>query len=294
MVFSIIIPTWNNLEMLKLCVDAIQQHSVYEHEIILHINEGADGTEKWADTEGVVFTKSPENIGICKAMNLAFGKATKDYILYLNDDMYVLPEWDKYLVEEVKNLENQLFMLSSTLIEPTTVGYPCMIHGDYGRDVDTFQKEKLLAEFKKGEVKDWYGSSWPPLVMSREAWLLIGGFSIEFSPGMYSDPDLSMKMWHAGCRIFKGLGKSRVYHFQSRSTGRIKKNDGRVQFMKKWGIPASAFYTYYLKMGKPYQGILDKNQENTDGTSRNSREGGISLRLEKMKARFYALIKSSF
>jgi hypothetical protein len=103
---------------------------------------------------------------------------------------------------------------------------------------------------------------------------------------MYSDPDLSMKMWHAGCRIFKGLGKSRVYHFQSRSTGRIKKNDGRTQFMKKWGIPASAFYKYYLKMGEPYEGVLGENAENT--------EGGIFLRLEKMKARFYALIKSSF
>jgi GT2 family glycosyltransferase len=284
--FSIIIPTWNNLEMLKLCVDAIRQHSVYAHEIILHINEGADGTEKWADTEGVVFTKSLENIGICKAMNLAFGKATKDYILYLNDDMYVLPDWDKYLVEEVeevKNLGNQLFMLSSTLIEPTTVDYPCMIHGDYGRDVENFQKEKLLAEFKNYDIKDWSGSSWPPFVMSREAWLLVGGFSIEFSPGMYSDPDLSMKMWQAGCRIFKGLGKSRVYHFQSRSTGRIKKNDGRTQFMKKWGIPASAFYTYYLKMGEPYQGVLGGNTE-----------GGIFLRLEKIKARFYALIKSSY
>jgi glycosyltransferase involved in cell wall biosynthesis len=281
--FSIIIPTWNNLEMLKLCVEAIRQHSVYEHEIILHINEGADGTEKWANTEGVIFTKSSENIGICKAMNLAFGKATKNYILYLNDDMYVLPDWDKYLVEEVKTLGNQLFMLSSTLIEPTTVDYPCMIHGDYGRDVENFQKEKLLAEYKSFEIKDWYGSSWPPLVISRKAWLLIGGFSIEFSPGMYSDPDLSMKMWHAGCRIFKGLGKSRVYHFQSRSTGRIKKNDGRTQFMKKWGIPASAFYKYYLKMGEPYEGFLGEN-----------REGGIFLRLEKIKARFYALIKSSF
>jgi GT2 family glycosyltransferase len=278
--FSIIIPTWNNLEMLKLCVNAIRQHSIMAHEIILHINEGADGTENWANTEGIVFTKSVENIGICKAMNLAFSKATKDYILYLNDDMYVLPHWDKYLMDDIKGLDNQLFMLSSTLIEPTTVDYPCMIHGDYGQDLAHFQKDKLLAEFEKYDIQDWYGSSWPPLVMSREAWLIVGGFSVEFSPGMYSDPDLSMKMWHAGCRIFKGLAKSRVYHFQSRSTGRVKKNDGRSQFMKKWGISASAFYKYYLKMGESYKGILAENTE-----------GGIRLKWNKMKARFYALIK---
>ena len=86
--------------MLKLCVEAIKQHSVFEHEIILHINDGSDGSKKWADTEGVLHTHSSENIGICKAMNWAFGKATKDYIVYLNDDMYVLPDWDKYLVKK--------------------------------------------------------------------------------------------------------------------------------------------------------------------------------------------------
>ena len=75
----------------------------------MHINEGSDGTQKWADTvrvdsngEGVLYTYSPENVGICKAMNWAFDKATKDYIVYLNDDMYVLPDWDKFLIEEIK------------------------------------------------------------------------------------------------------------------------------------------------------------------------------------------------
>ena len=277
--FSILIPTWNNLEMLKLCVEAIRQNSTFEHEIILHINEGSDGTQKWADTEGVAYTVSAENIGICKAMNLAFGKATKDLILYLNDDMYVLPEWDKFLIEELQTIDNEYFMLSSTLIEPTPHSYPCMIFGDYGRDLATFQKDRLLADFRNFEMPDWHGSTWPPLVVSREAWLAIGGFSIEFSPGMYSDPDFSMKMWLAGCRIFKGLGKSRVYHFQSRSTGRVKRNDGRIQFMKKWGIPASAFYSQYLKMGAVYKGILGENTE------------GVAWKIQRLKARFYAFFK---
>jgi glycosyltransferase involved in cell wall biosynthesis len=277
--FSILIPTWNNLEMLKLCIEAIKQNSAYEHEIILHINEGSDGTQKWADTEGVLYTFSPENIGICKAMNWAYGKATKDYIVYLNDDMYVLPDWDKFLIEEIQSIGNQLFMLSSTLIEPTPHRFPCMIYGDYGRDVLDFKKAELLADFNNFEMNDWSGSSWPPLVVSREAWLTIGGFSIEFSPGMYSDPDFSMKMWHAGCRIFKGLGKSRVYHFQSRSTGRVKKNNGRLQFMKKWGLPSSIFYSHYLRMGEPYEGILTEPTE------------GVSLKLQRLKAGFYSFFK---
>ncbi len=277
--FSIIIPTWNNLEMLKCCIRSIRQHSTQPHEIILHINEGTDGTLEWADTEGVAYTHSAENIGICKAVNLAYGKATKDYIVYMNDDMYVLPDWDKPLIDDLQKIDTQLFILSSTLIEPVPHNYPCMIYGNYGRDIATFQEEKLLAEYRSYAMPDWSGATWPPLVVSRAAWLQIGGFSIEFSPGMYSDPDFSMKLWVAGCRIFKGLGESRVYHFQSRSTGRVKKNNGRLQFMKKWGLPASAFYSYYLKMGKAYTGILPENTE-----------GGIGLALEKLKARVYALL----
>ena len=44
---------------------------------------------------------------------------------------------------------------------------------------------------------------------------LVGGMSIEFSPGMYSD--LSKKLYESVVRQFKGVGKSLVYHFYSES-----------------------------------------------------------------------------
>ena len=277
--FSIIIPTWNNLDMLKLCVESIRQNSTFQHQIVLHINEGADGTQKWADTEGVAYTLSPTNIGICHAVNIAFDKTEKDYIVYLNDDMYVLPEWDKFLIEEIQKIGNQSFMLSATMIEPRTTTASNIIVADYGREVETFQKEKLLAEFQTYKMDNWYGSSWPPLLVTREAWLAIGGFSIEFSPGMYSDPDFSMKLWLIGCRIFKGVGRSRVYHFQARSTGRVKKNNGRLQFMKKWGIPASFFYKNYLKMGQPYAGALEEPNKDS------------AFKFAEWKARVHSFLK---
>lgn len=277
--FSIIIPTWNNLDMLKLCVESIRQNSTFQHQIVLHINEGADGTQKWADTEGVAYTVSPTNIGICHAVNIAFDKTEKDYIVYLNDDMYVLPEWDKFLVEEIQKIGNQSFMLSATMIEPRPTTEPNIIVADYGREVETFQKEKLLAEFQTHKMDNWYGASWPPLLVTREAWLAIGGFSIEFSPGMYSDPDFSMKLWLIGCRIFKGIGRSRVYHFQARSTGRVKKNNGRLQFMKKWGIPASFFYKNYLKMGQPYAGALEEPNKDS------------AFKFAVLKARWHSFLK---
>jgi len=43
--FSIVIPTYNNLKYLELCLKSIKKNSKYDHEIIIHINEGIDGTK---------------------------------------------------------------------------------------------------------------------------------------------------------------------------------------------------------------------------------------------------------
>ena len=50
--FSIIIPTWNNLPYLKLVVDSLRRHSAYDHQIIVHVNDGSDGTLDWVRSEG--------------------------------------------------------------------------------------------------------------------------------------------------------------------------------------------------------------------------------------------------
>jgi len=88
-------------------------------------------------------------------------------------------------------------------------------------------------------------------------WDLVGGMSVEFSPGMYSDPDFSMKLWKSGVRLFKGVANSRVYHFGSKSTGRVKKNKGKETFINKWGVSPSTFTGKYLKRGEDYGGPLE-------------------------------------
>ena len=45
--FSVLIPTFNNLEYLKLCLKSLKNNSKYDHEIIIHINEGVDGSLKY-------------------------------------------------------------------------------------------------------------------------------------------------------------------------------------------------------------------------------------------------------
>ncbi len=259
--FSIIIPTWNNLPFLITLVESIRKNSRFEHQIILHINDGKDGTIEWANQQNdISYSHSEENIGICKAVNLAAALGTTDYILYINDDMYVCPDWDRYLWEEIQSIGHPLFFISATMIEFFDTHNPCVIVADFGKSLETFDENKLLKEFHLIEKPDWNGSTWPPNVVHKDVWDMVGGYSVEFSPGMYSDPDFSKKLWELGVRHFKGLGKSRVYHFGSKSVGRIKKNKGKNTFLNKWGIPSSLFMRAFLKIGTLFGGALPELQ----------------------------------
>ena len=233
--FSILIPSWNNLAYLQLCVESIRKNSHFRHQIIVHINEGSDGTPEWVESRpDLDYTFSEKNIGICFALNISRQLAVTDYIVYMNDDMYVCPNWDMELFNEIKQIGHPYFFLSATAIEPLGSNNNCVIVMNCGTDIKRFEEEKLLDNFSSLPMDDWQGATWPPNLVHKDVWDLAGGYSTEFSPGMYSDPDFSMKLWALGIRLFKGVAKSRVYHFGSKSTGRILRNKGYYTFISKW------------------------------------------------------------
>jgi glycosyltransferase involved in cell wall biosynthesis len=260
--FSILIPSWNNLSFLKLCIESIEKNSAYKHEILIHVNDGSDGTLEWVRQKGYKHTHSEENIGVCYALNGLRPLATTDYIMFMNDDMYVCPGWDTALVEEIKRIGHKMFFLSSTLIQPRPFFCKSVIApANYGETVESFDEERLLREYATLPHGDWLGATWPPNVVHKDLWDLVGGYSIEFSPGMYSDPDFSAKLWMAGVRLFKGVDRSRVYHFEARSTHRIVKNDGSLQFLRKWGITSGSFIRDILHRGEPFDAPKDHTLE---------------------------------
>lgn len=249
--FSIFIPTWNNLPFLKLCVESIEKNSAYPHEILIHVNDGSDGTLEWVKTKGYRHTHSDENIGVCWAMNGLRPLMTTDYVVYINDDMYMCPGWDTALWDEIGRQTSKKWYLASTLIEPGSRvrAYPSV---DFGQTVEGFREQELLESYRNLAPADWHGALFPPTVVHRDIWDLVGGYSIEFSPGMASDPDFNAKLWMAGVRVFKGVGASVAYHFKNKSVGRIVKNDGPIQFLRKWGITIRAFRHQFMHIDVPW------------------------------------------
>jgi len=254
--FSILIPSWNNLPYLKLCIESIRKNSHFQNQVIVHVNEGVDGTLDWLAVQpDISYTHSPQNIGVCYALNVTRDIVTTDYILYMNDDMYACPSWDLELWKEIEQIGHNLFFLSATTIEPAKP-HKAVINAGFGTSIQNFEETRLLSTFNEPEHNDWQGSTWPPNVVHKQVWDLVGGYSTEFSPGMYSDPDFSMKLWKAGVRLFKGVAASRVYHFGSVSVNRVKRNKGYYTFIAKWGMTSSTFTKYYLHRSDQFTGPL--------------------------------------
>jgi len=263
--FSIIIPTFNNLKYLKLCIKSIRQNSEFNHQIIPHVNIGSDKTSEFLTKENIDFTFTDYNSGICEGMNTASKKSKFEYILYSHDDFYFCPGWDIALKNEIEKIGHNRFYLSGIMMNNGPI--KC----DFGNDLNSFDEKKFLNEYKNYNHYDFQGSTWAPHLIHKELWDRVGGFSEEFYPGTGSDPDLNMKLWKCGVRIFKGINNCKVYHFGSIVTRKYKDHPniktesgskGGKIFLLKWGITINFFKKFYLRSDTKYSGELTEPQKN--------------------------------
>ena len=263
--FSILIPTFNNIDYLKLCLSSIKANSNLDHQIIIHVNVGDDGTLEYLNKENIEYTYSKYNSGICEGINRASKLAKFNYIVYAHDDFYFCPGWDRVFMNEIASIGHNNFYLSGTMMHNGQIPFEC------GDTYDDFNEEKFLKDYQKHNYYDFQGSTWAPTLIHKSIWDKVGGFSEEYFPGTGSDPDFNIKLWNIGIRIFKGINNIKVYHFGSivlrKKINKIKKNNkygsrGAKIFLLKWGFSIKFFKKFYLKSNDIYNGPLEDPKKN--------------------------------
>ena len=69
--FSIVIPTLNNLKYLKCCLNSIKKNSKLNNEIIVHVSEDKNReTRDFLRSQKIPFTFTEENVGLCSAITI--------------------------------------------------------------------------------------------------------------------------------------------------------------------------------------------------------------------------------
>lgn len=254
--FSILICSWNNLSYLKTTIDSIKKNSVFEHQILVHVQEGTDGTLEWLKDNSIQHTFSRENIGICSGFNTIEKSATKDWICMLDDDMYLLPEWDSKIYEfYISNNMSDCSWLSSTMIERTNTSFASVIpFQDYGGHPEKFNEKELLINYKKiSENQNHINhNSTHPLVIKKEYFDKAGGYDTDFDPSPGSEEGFAKRMFDIGCRDFVAIKDSLVYHFGSitnRKKNNLIKKNSRHTFISNYGITMDEFFIEIDKNG---------------------------------------------
>ena len=92
---AIIIVSWNGLTHLPSCLESVVAQRFRNFSTLVVDNGSADGTVAWLQEQypHVHLLRNTRNIGFCRANNQGIRLVDSDYILLLNQDAVLTPEW---------------------------------------------------------------------------------------------------------------------------------------------------------------------------------------------------------
>jgi len=93
--FSVIIPNWNGVEYLPVCLDSLRAQTYPQVEVILADNASTDGSQALLAREypEVRLVQLTENRGFTGACNAGLEAAGGDILVLLNNDTKAAPNW---------------------------------------------------------------------------------------------------------------------------------------------------------------------------------------------------------
>lgn len=90
---DIVIPTWNGAPMLAATLETLSRQTYPIARVIVVDNGSTDNSVAVAQTAGAQVISLSENRGFAAAVNRGIREATAEYLLILNNDVTLPPEW---------------------------------------------------------------------------------------------------------------------------------------------------------------------------------------------------------
>lgn len=230
--FSILIPSID-VKILKMCLYYLQRNSTKKHEVLVHIN-GIDKNEYKDlipnpddyDNIDLSITTSKQNLGISFPLNQLAKKATNDFIVYLNDDEFVLYGWDAHLSDAIKEcgIDCPKMYTLRRIEEPemnmNNPYYSGLSYSFLNSD-GTLNEDKLTVDalmYRSISVNSpTIRKSVVPFCMLKYVYFELGGYDEDYYPGAGTDPDLGYKFIKKyGIKHLELVPSSLVYHMSKR------------------------------------------------------------------------------
>lgn len=256
---GIVIPVWNLWDTMTFpCLQSLVRHTnLNDIHVYLVDNASTDNTATHAEKIGqslfgadhFTFIRNQENMGFAIACNQGAEQAKKDghaYILFLNNDTIVTPNW---LPPLVKALENpHIGMVGSLLLFPDKTVQHCGVTVTPIQQVGHIYQGFLSthpAVLRKRKFRIITGAV---LLCRTEQFFALGKFFEGYKNGM-EDIDLCYSYVEQGL-MQQVVSESIVYHYTSQTPGRLNADmhNSKLLFARKPRIVPDA-HVYYAQDG---------------------------------------------
>lgn len=240
-VVSIVIPVYNQFGYTYNCIRSIVKNSGdVPYEILIADDCSTDRVhelEKYVT--GITVIHNEKNLRFLRNCNHAAEQARGDYILFLNNDTQVQPDWLAPLVSLMER-DPDAGMVGSKLIYPD--GYLQEAGGIVWKDASAWnyghRQDPLDCEYNYVREVDYISGA--AIMIRAGLWREIGGFDELFAPAYYEDTDLAFEVRKHGKKVlYQPL--SVVVHFEGVSNGtdlssgqKAYQVANREKFCEKW------------------------------------------------------------
>lgn len=234
---SIVIPVYNQFEFTYHCVESIIKNSGdISYEILIGNDCSTDLTTQIEQIiPGVRCITNEKNLRFVLNCKNAAKYAKGTYLLFLNNDTQVQPNWLEPLVTLIESADD-IGMVGSKLVYPD--GTLQEAGGILWRDGSAWnygnRQNPALPEFNYVKEVDYISGA--AIMLPRALWEEIGGFDERFVPAYCDDSDLAFTVRKMGYRVML-QPQSVVVHFEGVSNG-TDTSSGQKQYqvvnMKKF------------------------------------------------------------
>ena len=228
---SVIIPNFNGMAYLDGVLSGLECQTVRNFEVILVDNGSSDGSCAFVASSypWVHMIELPENFGFCKAVNEGIKASRAPYVLLLNNDIEVTPDFIEEMLAAIRR-HKKAFSCAARMIQfhdrdrlDDAGNYYCALGWAYargkGKDIHTCEKEEKI-----------FASCAGAAIYRRKIFEKIGYFDEEHFAYL-EDMDVGYRAringyenWYAAkamvYHVGRGTSGSRYNHFKTRYSSR--------------------------------------------------------------------------